>query len=64
MTAPTPMTLGELERLLSDLDAGAYDDEAPVPRIAEPTPLPKFADTKPFDVRAWAERRGIKLPAG
>ncbi|WP_298829478.1 hypothetical protein [uncultured Piscinibacter sp.] len=62
MAEPKPLTPDELERLLADLDEGAYDDLL-VPPGDQAAPTGKFADVKPFDVRAWAERRGIKLPS-
>lgn len=64
MVTPTPLTPDELERLVADLDEGAYDDRLVATASVEPAHLAKFADVTPFDVRAWAERRGIKLPTG
>lgn len=63
MAMPTPLTPDELERLVADLEAGVYDDKSSVPLDIEPAQAQKFADLKAFDVRAWAERKGIKLKA-
>lgn len=52
----------QLERLIADLEAGVYDGQLHVLPSAEPSPLPKFSDLKPFDVLAWAKRRGITVP--
>lgn len=52
--APNPAP-SELERLPVELDAGAYADNVVAPAR-------KFAELEPLDVRAWGERRGIKLP--
>lgn len=49
---------------MADLDAGLLDTDLPVQPEVEPAPLPKFSDVKPFDVLEWAQRRGIKKPAG
>lgn len=62
MAEPKPLTADELERLLADLDEGAYD-EMLVARGDTAALTRKFVDLAPFDVRAWAERRGIKLPS-
>lgn len=67
MPRPTPLTPDELERLMADLDAGVYDDELRTSRgwiDGEPTlpQLERFSELKEFDVKDWAERRGIKLP--
>lgn len=67
MPDPLQPTPDELERLIADLDAGVYDEELLASRgwlEGEPA-LPKlerFAEVKPFDVKAWAERKGVKLP--
>jgi hypothetical protein len=65
MTTPIPMTPDELEWLAADLDAGVYDDQLPRPPGGLPAPEQpqRFSDLKQFDVKAWAERRGIKLPS-
>ena len=64
MTPSTPIPPGELERLLDELDAGKHDEQlAPPPAAKTPTKqLGRFSDVKPFDVRMWANRKGIKLP--
>jgi hypothetical protein len=56
MPMPTPMSPDDLERLVADLDAGAYDGKLAEQLGADITPAPfeKFAD-----VRAWAERKGV-----
>lgn len=64
---PSFLQLDDLERLMVVLDAGVYDDQFELPAHGEPTPassapLQRFAEVKPFDVKAWAERKGIKLP--
>lgn len=64
MSTPNPMSPDEIERLMADLDAGVYDEELAASRglpreAAQPQ---RFSELKEFDVRAWAERRGIKLP--
>lgn len=52
-----------VEQLVRDLDAGFYDDRLPPQSEALGTGAPqKFADVQPFDVRAWAARKGVKLP--
>ena len=62
MAEPKPLTADELERLMADLDEGAYDEMLVPPGDKAALAL-KFANLKPFDVRAWAERRGLKLPS-
>lgn len=54
----------ELERLVAELDAGDHDDRLPLPSggATSDVPLQRFADVRPFDVRAWAERKGLRLP--
>lgn len=64
MTKPPPLTPGEVKRLMAELDAGVYDEEllasrGLLPEAAQPL---RFSELKEFDVKAWAERRGIKLP--
>ncbi len=63
---PSLLQLDDLERLMVALDVGVYDDQFELPAHGEPTPasapLQRFAEVKPFDVKAWAERKGIKLP--
>lgn len=64
MPAPTQRPHSELDRLLADLDEGVYDGQLPEPaastsELARPQ---RFSELKPFDVKAWAERKGIKLP--
>lgn len=58
------MTAAELERLVAELDAGVFDGQGPVPLDGLPAPAQpqRFSELQPFDVRAWAERKGIKLP--
>lgn len=64
MPSPAPLPPDDLERLVAELDAGDHDEHlAPPP--GGPTSsgqLQRFADVQPFDVRAWAERKGLKLP--
>lgn len=56
-------TSAGVEQLVRDLDAGVYDDRLPPQSEAVGTPvLQKFEDVQPFDVRAWAARKGVKLP--
>lgn len=64
MPALTPTTLEKLERLTADLDAGLYDNQLPnvSTGLPVPGPLERFSEVKTFDVKAWAERRGIRLP--
>lgn len=67
MPDPLQLTPDELERLMADLDAGVYDEELRASRgwlEGESTlpPLERFSEVKPFDVEAWAERKGVKLP--
>lgn len=62
MTESEHLSPEELERLMADLEAGVYDGQRRVPPGAEPSLPPKFSELKPFDVLAWAQRRGIKLP--
>lgn len=67
MPDPGLLTPDELERLMADLDAGVYDQELRASRgwlDGQPTlpQLERFSEVKPFDVKAWAERKGIKLP--
>lgn len=54
----------DLERLVAELDAGDHDDRLPLPPagVTADVPLQRFADVQPFDVRAWVERKGIKVP--
>jgi hypothetical protein len=58
------MTPVELERLVADLEAGVYDAQlsAPVVNLPPPAQLQRFSELRPFDVKAWAERKGLKLP--
>lgn len=57
---PSPTNV---EQLVRDLDAGFYDDQLPpVPVEGQEAAPQRFADLRPFDVRAWAARKGIKLP--
>lgn len=67
MPDPSPLTPDELERLMADLGAGVYDKELRASRgwLDGQPPLPqleRFSEGKQFDVKAWAERKGIKLP--
>lgn len=64
MVTPKAATMSpeELERLMAELDTGALDEQLPPSAEAKPAPLAKFVELSPFDVRAWAQRRGIKLP--
>lgn len=66
MVTPAPLTPDEIERLVADLDAGVYDEELAAsrgwPGETAPAPVRKFSELKEFDVKAWAERRGITLP--
>lgn len=56
-------TSPSVEQLVRDFDAGLYDDQLPPKSEAAGTAVPqKFADVQQFDVRAWAARKGIKLP--
>jgi hypothetical protein len=57
-----PMPPDEVERLITDLDSGAYDGQARTAQDVGPAPLERFSDVKQLDVRAWAKRKGIKLP--
>lgn len=52
-----------VEQLVRDLEAGLYDEQLPPPReeLREAAPQ-MFADVPAFDVRAWAARKGVKLP--
>lgn len=64
MSTPAQLSPVELERLVAELDAGDHDERM-APPASGPTaaaPLQRFADVKPFDVTAWAERKGVKLP--
>lgn len=67
MATTVPLPPDELERLVAEIDAGVYDDELRAPRgQLEGQPalpqLERFSEVKPFDVRAWATRNGVKLP--
>lgn len=67
MPRPTPLTPDEIDRLMADLDAGVYDEELRASRgwlEGAPTvpQLERFSELKEFDVKAWAERKGVKLP--
>lgn len=65
MPPATPTTPVELERLVADLDAGVYDAQlsAPLDDLPSPAGQPqRFSELQPFDVKAWAERKGLKLP--
>ncbi len=57
-----PMSPDEVERLVADLDSAEHDGQDEVLHRVRPTPLQKFSDVKQFDVRAWAESKGIKFP--
>jgi hypothetical protein len=57
-----PMPSDEVERLTADLDAGTYDAQVATAPGVEPATPQRFSDVKQFDVRAWAKRKGIKLP--
>lgn len=57
-----PMPPNEVERLAADLDAGTYDAQVATAPDVEPATPQRFTDVKQFDVRAWAKRKGIKLP--
>lgn len=64
MPTPAQLTPDDLERLMAELDAGDHDERLP-PCPGGPTAvvsLQRFAGVQPFDVKAWAERKGIKLP--
>lgn len=52
----------DVERLTADLDAGTYDAQVATAPGVEPATPQRFSDVKQFDVRAWAKRKGIKLP--
>lgn len=56
-----PMPPDDVERLISDLDAGIYDPQTRIAQAVGPAPPQRFSDVKQFDVRAWAKRKGIKL---
>lgn len=56
------MSPDEVERLVADLDSAKHDGQVEVPQGAGPAPLQKFSGVKQFDVRAWAESKGIKFP--
>lgn len=52
----------EVERLIADLDSAEFESTEEVSRGTGQVPTQRFSDIKPFDVRAWAKRKGIKLP--
>ena len=57
-----PMPPDEVERLVADLDSAELDGQDEAPQGVEPAPQQRFSDVKQFDVRAWAKRKGVKLP--
>lgn len=57
-----PMPPGEVERLAADLDVGTCGAQLAGAPDAEPATPQRFTDVKQFDVRAWAKRKGMKLP--
>jgi len=57
-----PMPPDEVVRLIADLDSGSYDAQVQTMQGVEPAPPQQFSDIKRFDVRAWAKRKGVKLP--
>lgn len=62
VSKPTPLSLDKLQRLMADLEAGLYDGRPRAPIQKAPSAAPqRFADLKPFDVKAWAERKRLKL---
>lgn len=57
-----PASLDDPELLAQALDAGAFDAFIEEQLDGgEAAPLQKFADVKPFDVRDWARRKGVRL---
>lgn len=66
MTTHPSLTPDEIERLMAELDAGVHDEDLAATLRgtleAAPAHVPKFSELTPFDVKAWAERKGIKLP--
>lgn len=58
----TSMSPDEVERLVADLDSGKYDGQVGVEPAVGSAPVQRFSDVRQFDVRAWAKRKGIKLP--
>lgn len=57
-----PMPPDEVERLTADLDAGTHDAQVATEPGVQPATPQRFSDVKQFDVRAWAKRKGIRLP--
>lgn len=57
-----PMPPDEVERLVVDLDSGKHDSQVGVEPTTGSAPVQRFSDVKQFDVRAWAKRKGVKLP--
>jgi len=57
-----PMPPDDVVRLIGDLDSGSYDGQVETAQGVKPAPPQRFADVKQFDVRAWAKRKGVKLP--
>lgn len=64
MTSKAQLPPDDVERLVAELEAGDHDDRLPLPSggATADVSLQRFADVQPFDVRAWAERKGIKVP--
>ena len=57
-----PMSPNDVERLVADLDSGSDGGQVETAQGVESAPKQRFSDVKQFDVRAWARRKGVKLP--
>lgn len=58
----SPLPSEEVERLVADLGATEHEGQDDVFQGVGPTPRKGFSDVKHFNVRAWAKRKGVKLP--
>lgn len=56
------MPADEVERLVADLDSTERHGQDQVSQGIGPAPPQGVSDVKQLDVRAWAKRKGVKLP--
>jgi hypothetical protein len=57
-----PMPPDEVERLVADLDSAEHHGQDGVSQGVGSAPLQRVSDVKQLDVRAWAKRKGVKVP--
>ena len=56
------MAPDEIKRLDADLGFAEPNAQEGIPRKSGLTPFQRFSGLQLFDVRAWAKRKGVKVP--